>query len=357
MQRIRVGIIGTGFGARVHAPILRAHPGFDVQAIASVTRGDSTRIQSESGVDRVYADWRQMLDREKLDLLVVASAPDLHREMAFGGFERGLHVLCEKPMALDIAEAESMCDAQRRAGRHGFINHEFRFRPARLCVREALRQGAIGDVVQVNYQNIGGGYLARQARRLNWLGSRSAGGGVLGAIGSHMFDSLRFWTGREVQNVSGQLETLVAEVDPDGRGAEHRTADDSFRTFGHLSGGIPFSLSYVVSSGGLARSELDIQGTEGCLRMVDDGHVLLARGDEALRASDLPALSPAPPQLPGSAARYPFLYPFVDRLHRMLTEGAEDPLMPTFADGLAVQGILDAVRRSSDEGRRIEVGA
>lgn len=355
MQRIRVGVIGTGFGARVHAPWLSAHPGYDMQCIASVHRSDPDRIRSDSGVDRVYQDWHEMLDKEQLDLLVVASAPALHLEMTLEGLSRGLHVLCEKPMAKSVAEAQQMCDARESAGREGFINFEFRFRPARLAVREIVQRGAIGDILHARYHRTMGGLVGRSRRRLGWLGDSALGGGSLGALGSHMFDALHFLTGLEAAEVSGQLETLVPEANPDGNGVELRTADDTFTTFGKLAGGAGFSVDLVLGGSGMEANVLDIQGTRGQVRMVDDSRVFLSEGDEPLAEVELQPLLPEPPELPGAAARYPFLYPCLDRIHQVIAGGAPDPLLPTFADGLRVQRLLDAVRQSSADGRRVEL--
>lgn len=355
VQRIRVGVIGTGFGARVHAPWLSAHPGYDMRCIASVHRSDPDRIRSDSGVDHVYQDWREMLDKEQLDLLVVASAPALHREMTLEGLSRGLHVLCEKPMAQSVEEAAQMCDARESAGREGFINFEFRFRPARLAVREIVKRGEIGDILHVQYRRTMGGLVGRSLRRLGWLGDSALGGGSLGALGSHMFDALHFLTGLEAAEVSGQLETLVPEANPDGSGVEIRTADDTFTTFGKLANGAGFSVGLVLGGAGMEGTLLDIQGTRGQVRMVDDARVFLSQGDESLAEVDLQPLSPDLPELSGAAARYPFLYPCLDRIHQMIAGGAPDPLLPTFADGLRVQRVLDGVRASSSDGRRVQL--
>lgn len=335
MQKIRVGIIGTGFGARVHAPWLRAHAGYDVRAIASVRRGDEERIRSDSGVDRVYLDSGRMLAEEELDLVVIASAPGMHRAMTLQALERGLHVLCEKPMALNAAQAQDMCDALERSGRRGFLNHEFRMRPGRLAVREIVEAGTLGELVHVRYFGSGGGYLPWRSRRLGWLGSREAGGGMLGAIGSHMLDSLHFWTGLDIAEVQAQLETLVPEANPDGGEVERRTADDSFRVIGMLAGGVAFSLGWSLTMAGPAGWHLDIQGTEGFLRLLDDERLFLAQGDDPLHEVPLPGLSPQPPAMAGPAARYPSLYPFLDRLYGVLSAGGGRPAASRLRPGTA----------------------
>ncbi len=352
MDVFRVGIAGGGFGARVHAPLLAAHPGFRPVAIAGLHRGDPDRIRSESGIAEVLSDWRRLLDLP-LDLLVVAAAPARHREIAEAALERGLHVLCEKPMALDLGEAESMETLRRRSGRLGAITFEFRFRPARQAVRRLIAEGRIGRVVHVAYAGQDARYPQLVQDRLGWLGSRRQGGGRLGALGSHMFDSLRYWTGDEVSEIASQLTTHV----PEGPGGETRDADDAFQAIGRMSGGATFTLDYRSATHLLSGWQLDVHGTEGTIALRDDRSVrLLPPGGEWQEVA-LPPAADAP-ELPPSPRGYASaMLPFLDRLHDALARGEAHRDLPTFQDGVESQRLLDAARRSSESGTRQLLGS
>jgi predicted dehydrogenase len=91
MKTFKVGIIGTGFGAKVHAPMFNFHDGFEVVSISSVSRGNIEEAKMSSGIENVYTDWKLMLDQEQLDLVVVASAVHLHRDMVLAAYEKGLN--------------------------------------------------------------------------------------------------------------------------------------------------------------------------------------------------------------------------------------------------------------------------
>ncbi len=348
MDVVRVGIAGSGFGARIHAPMLRAHPGFEPVAIASLHRGDPDRVRAESGVEHVLDDWHRLLDLP-LDLLVVAASPALHREITEAALQRGLHVLCEKPMALDLAEAESMESVRRAKGRIGAVTFEFRFRPARATVRRLVAEGAIGRVLHVAYAGQDPRYAQLRSARLGWLGSRQQGGGRLGALGSHMFDSLRYWTGDEVAELSAQLTTHVAE----GAEGERRDADDAFQVFGRLVSGATFLLDYSSATNRPSGWQLEVQGTEGTVALADDRTVRLQRGGDDWQDVALPEAAAAP-ELPDVAGGYASaLLPFLDRLHETLATGRPAADLPTFQDGVESQRLLDAARYSSDTGRRM----
>lgn len=343
----RVGIAGSGFGARVHAPLLAAHPGFDPVAIASLHRGDPDRVRKESGIANVTNDWRRLLDM-RLDLLVVAANPPLHREIAERALERGLHVLCEKPMALDAAEAESMEELRREHGRIGAITFEFRFRPARAAVRQLLAQGRIGRVLHVAYAGQDARYAHLLSAPIGWLGESSQGGGRLGALGSHMFDSLRYWTGDEVSELSAQLTTHVP-VSEDG---ERRDADDAFQAFGRMVSGATFLLDYRSATHRPSGWQLEIHGTEGTIALTDDRTVRLAPGSGGWQ--DVPLAPGADaPSAPEAVRGYASaMLPFLDELHASLRTGEPTGDLPTFADGVMSQRLLDAARRSSSSGLR-----
>lgn len=172
MEKIRVGVIGTGFGAKVHVPVMQNHPGYEVVAVASVSRGRLEEVKEETGVDKVYDNWEAMLENEQLDLVSVASAPMLHHDMVVKAFNHGCHVLCEKPMAFSAEEAQSMMKARDEAGKVGLINFEYRFLPARQKVKEMIESGKIGKILHVNFSLNIAGYERYATSKRGWLSQK-----------------------------------------------------------------------------------------------------------------------------------------------------------------------------------------
>lgn len=341
----------------MHAPMMNFHDGFDVVAIASVSRGNIEEIRKVSRIENVYTDWRQMLDQEQLELVVIASAVQLHKEMVLAAYEKGLHVMCEKPMALHIKEANEMISARNKAGKFGLINHEFRYLPARTKVKEILDSEALGRILHVRYLCSFPTYNALVSKPRGWLGQTETGGGMLGAIGSHMTDSLHWWLNSRYSEVFANLPIHVpTQTAPDGI-VETRTADDAFQVIGKLESGPTVTMDLISAACQTATNwRLEIFGTSGTLVMVDDNQVYISSGDAPLEEVELGSEITAPPGMPAVAARYYNGFNrALDALNDTLVTGTKQPYLADFEDGRATQLVLDAIRLSANEGKKIEI--
>ncbi|MGE8205688.1 Gfo/Idh/MocA family protein [Heyndrickxia sp. NPDC080065] len=357
MNKFKVGIIGTGFGAKVHAPMMNFHDGFDVVAIASVSRGNVENVKQSSGVNNVYTDWRKMLDQEQLDFVVIASAVHMHKEMTFAAFKKGIHVLGEKPMALHISETEEMISARDDAGKFGLINHEFRFLPARTKVKEILESGKMGEIMHVRYEYTFSGYTSLISNSRGWLGQKETGGGMLGAIGSHMVDSLHWWLDSELKEVFANLSTHVPVFTDDQGNVEHRTADDAFQIIGTLKNGATVTLEFLSSARQADNDcKLEIFGKNGTLVMLNDSKVLFSSEDSPLKEVELAPDITAPEGMPVIAARYYNGFNrMLDALHETFSTEKKHPYLADFENGRVTQKVLDAVRLSAKEGKKIKI--
>ena len=354
MKKIKVGIIGTGFGAKVHAPVMQSHPGFEVVSISSVSRGRLDEIKKETGIDKVYGNWEEMLAKEDLDLVSVASAPLLHHDMVVKAFASGKHVLCEKPMAFDAVEAEKMIHARDAAGKMGWINFEYRFLPARQKIKEIISSGKIGKVLHVNFSLNFAGYERYATSKRGWISQKDQAGGMLGAVGSHLIDSLLWWTDEKVETVSGQLTTHVPEfIDEQGE-KEVRTADDAFQAMGTFVGGGTFNIGSNIAVRHAEGWELEVYGTEGTIKMLQDNKVLAGIGNDPLEEVDLEVALEIPDGMnPVAAGYYNAFYRSLDEVYKALSENGVNPSLPVLEDGYGVQVVMDAIRRSDEEGRTV----
>lgn len=357
MSKIRVGIIGTGFGAKVHAPMMKLHGGFEVVAISSVSRGNVGEVKTTSLVENVYTDWKLMLEKEELDLVVVASAVHLHKEMVLTAYKKNVHVLCEKPMAFDTNETKEMISARDIAGKLGLINHEFRFLPARSKVKEILESGTLGELTHIRYQATFANYVGLASRSRGWLGQKESGGGMLGALGSHMIDGLHWWTNSQFSEVFANLPIHVPTSPQTDETVEVRTADDGFQVIGTLANGATVTLELISAARQTKDTwRLEIFGNNGTLVMLDDNKVFLSTGDSGLESVEIAPEIKAPEEMPAIAARYYNGFNrMLDALQETLEIGAKNPYLAEFENGHSTQKVLDAVRLSHEEGRRVKV--
>lgn len=146
---IGVAILGTGWGAGTQIPAFKA-AGLDIAALWGRTPETARRAADQAGVAFATADFDEALSRSDVDLVSVATPPSSHAELSIRALEAGKHVLCEKPTAMDAAEAARMLEAARqRPDLLALIDHELRFLPGRRRLRELVQDGWAGRVLHV----------------------------------------------------------------------------------------------------------------------------------------------------------------------------------------------------------------
>jgi predicted dehydrogenase len=356
MEPIRVGVIGTGFGAKIHTPLLQWHHQYEVVSICTVSGKDRQIIAKETGVEQVYDDWHDMLANERLNLVIVASIPSLHYEMTIEALSMGINVLCEKPMAMDIRETKSILDKQASSGLHGFINFEWRFMPARQKVKTLLDKKAIGDIIHIDYDISFPGFKSLTSGMAGWGGQKKHFGGMLGALGSHMIDSLLWWSNDTIRNLSGLLDTHIPIFEDNHGNSEKRDADDTFFVIGHFTGDSTFKLQLISAAHHATGSIVKIFGLKGTIFLKDDMTVHLGLVNQQLEEVNVPTVT-APEGMENTQSRYYTAFkPFHDALYNRVKLDRSEPDLPTFQDGHRTQVVLDAIRLSHSEKRTIFIG-
>lgn len=340
---IKVGIIGTGFGSLVQIPAFQRTPGVQVVAVASGSAARAREVAQRFGIPAAYDDYRRLLAEQELDLVSVVTPPYLHHEMVLAAVERGCHVLCEKPLALNLAQAREMLAAAERAGVVHAVDHEFRYLPPRARMKELVEAGYLGELRTVRVSVLTDVLRSVEGRPWNWWSEREKGGGILGAFGSHLIDSLRWWFG-EIVEVAAQVDTFVRRRPlPDGSAWREVTSDDQVAALLRLANGaqVTFYLSGVTRP---AQNRFEAYGATGTL-IIDEGRLLGAREDEPLAPIEL---TPLPPPEAGDDWRIPPFRAFLDRFLAQV-RGESGQAVASFRDGAAVQAVMDAMHRSAAE--------
>ncbi len=351
---VRVGIIGTGFGQRAMLPGFRATSHTDVVAICSGRRERAEAAAREADIPHAFDDYRVMLAQVELDLVCVATPVYLHHPMTLAALEQGCHVICEKPMAMNLAEAREMYARAQDVGVIHVIDHELRFNPTRMRMAELLAEGYIGRVYHVVIQSFTG-LRADPKQPWSWWSSLAQGGGGVGASASHQVDLLRWWLG-ELVAVSGRVETFVRER-PDPQTGQPRPVDsDDYYFFeGEFAGGarVTVEASYVAQPG--RGTQIEIFGEKGSLTL-DSQDRLWGYEASGKSTTELTVADPLEGQ-PGIAANV-WNRSFVHLAREVVAairEQRRPACVATFRDGAQIQAVLDAIRRSSAERRWVEV--
>ena len=354
MKKYRVAILGTSFGRLVQIPGFQRHPGFDVVAIAGSDATKTERIASECGVPKGYGDWRELLEREKPELVSIVTPVYLHHPMMRAALESGAHVHCEKPTALNRFQAAEMAALATAAGRVAGINHEFRFFPARQYALALAKAGAIGAIRRAEILGRYPLWSTPASRGMTWLSDAAKGGGILGALGSHHTDCLRTFLG-EPESVIAHVRVSQPKRGPvESSGAAGlATADDAFTLEYKFAGGAT-GLIDIDATAHQRWERFEVRGEKATLRWDDSGYQLwrIDPGQEPVEL-EIPAQYHIE-RVDGEPALIAPFRVLVDRLHAAIDTGAV--LSPSFvADALPVQCALDAARASSESGTRVAV--
>lgn len=347
MATFNVGVIGAGFGTRVHIPALQGIEGVRVTALCSSDAQRGRAAADARGVPIVAPDASTLAARPDVDLIIVASEPARHHDDVMAVLAAGKHVICEKPFALNADQARAMWDGAERAGVRHFINHEFRLHPALQQMYRRLAADEIGRVRHVASSGVTSFARSAQNRLGAWWFDESKGGGWLFASASHRIDSLRFLFG-EISSVAASLGRAVERpVTRDG--PVNSSVDDSVTALLQFASGAQgVLLSSAVGSGAQRPDRLEAYGDAGAL--VVSGDQLQAAADGAFTDVELPKL----PLRDGDDQLLCLTRLWLGRIIDAIRTDHE--VRPTFEDGWRCQAAMDAIRLAARERRWVEVG-
>ncbi|MDM7923792.1 MAG: Gfo/Idh/MocA family oxidoreductase [Pyrinomonadaceae bacterium] len=359
-SKVRIGIIGAGFARKVQMPAFAACADAEFVSVASGTLANARATAEEFGVPHFTDDWRETVGRDDVDLICITTPPNLHREMFLAALAAGKHVVAEKPMAMNVAEAEEMAAAAKNAGVFAVIDHELRFQPGRQKAYKMLRDGVIGKVRHAKY-SFRAPHRGDPSVAWNWWSDINAGGGTLGAINSHVIDSMQWFLGTTVSSVSCQLQTHVKERrDVEGIVRPVTTDDEANMLLRFADGELTEDTTGLASVSMVEQPEylnrLELFGTDGAMRIDHRGELYLAKNGESgwtAIDTDLGTNLPGIPDTGFARAFVQFAPLIIDAVKNGQTEIEH---AATLEDGVAVQRVLDAARESNATGRRVEIG-
>ena len=358
-RNVRIGVVGTSWWAQaMHLPSLASHPRAELVAISGRNVDKASELAATYGIPAVYGDYRAMLDAGGLDAVVVVTPDDLHYEVTLAAIDRGIHVLCEKPLALTAGQAAEMLGRAERAGVKHMVAFSWRGLPHYRYLRELVGAGFVGrpSAAQLSYLTGGG---ARGS--YSWRYDRSRSTGALGNYGAHMIDLARWLLG-DIVGVSAHLATRVERPGPGGPLTEPAN-DQAVLTVEFAGGAVgTIQASEVAQTGerfhehqirlygdaGTLEADLSlaVSGRQVCITTAIRG---VRRGEAQFRAL------PVPPELLGDADPGALFDPFTkhpvgDRLFVDAILADRSPA-PSFRDGLHVQVVMDAAQ-AAHSGRR-----
>ncbi|MCL1872033.1 MAG: Gfo/Idh/MocA family oxidoreductase [Promicromonosporaceae bacterium] len=363
-----VGMVGYAFMGRAHSHAWRTAPRFfdlplapRMRVVAGRDAAATAAAAQNLGWEGSTTRWQDLLTRDDIALVDVCTPGDTHAEIAIAALEAGKHVLCEKPMANSLAEAEAMAAAADAAAARGvlaMVGFSYRRLPAVQLARRLVEAGRIGQVRHVRAQYLQD-WLADPASPRTWRLERDkAGSGALGDIAAHAVDLAQFVTGERLTGVNGMLSTFVHERPlPSGEGTGPVTVDDAASFLARLSGGgmgVFEATRYATGRRNALR--LEVSGTAGALAfdLMDLNVLHFYDAADPEQTAGFRRIEVTSPSHPYAGSWWPaghglgYEHAFSHQVVDLVTDiaAARQPT-PSFADGLAVQRVLDAVERSA----------
>ena len=377
MPKIRIGLIGYGGIGRVHAAAYRAIPfhyglpadSIQIAGVATSRAETAARAANEIGCAFHSADYRELLAREDIDAVDICTPNDSHHAIVAAAAAAGKHIYCEKPLAMTVAEAESMAQAVARAGLKAQMTFNFRFFPAILRARQLMDAGFLGRVFSFRGRYHRSSYISSE-KPMSWRLRRAiTGGGALFDLGSHILDLLYFLLG-DFAEVNATLETLIKER-PSAAGAAEITpvdVDDIALLQARLADGTLGTVEISrMGTGATNDLTFEIFGDRGAIRWTLDDPAWLYVYD--LRDAEGPyggergfRKIEAVGRFAGGKAPDPSMTPDFMRVHAecqyqfIRSIWDDKPTSPSFDDGLHIQRIMDAAERSSKRGAWVRLG-
>ncbi|GAA3208616.1 Gfo/Idh/MocA family oxidoreductase [Actinocorallia longicatena] len=382
-QPIGVGMVGHAFMGRVHSQAWRSVGAFfdlPVTPVLSAVAGRSAdRVAAAAatlGWAAAETDWKELIRRDDVQIVDICTPGDTHAEIALAALAAGKHVICEKPLANTVAEAEAMAAAAHDAAARGvrsMVAFNYRRVPAIAMARRLVADGRLGEIRHVRAQYLQD-WIVDPEFPLVWrLRKERAGSGALGDIGAHIVDTAQFVLGDLLTGVSAITETFIGErplaegsagLSGGAGGAERGpvTVDDAALFLGRFAGGALASFEATrFASGRKNAMRIEVNGSLGSLAFDFEAMNELSFHDHTLPAAEagFRRILMTEPGHPYAGAWWPpghglgYEHTFTHEVKDFLEAVAagEDP-RPSFGDGLRVQRVLEAVTVSAADGSR-----
>jgi predicted dehydrogenase len=348
-QPLRYAVIGAGGIAHVHLNDIAGKPGVTVVGIADPADPKTWRIPAAHAAVPRFTDAEKMLRETKPDLVSICTPNKFHQPLTLLALSLGAHVVCEKPLAMTVAEAEGMENARAAAGKLGAVNFSYRNVAAFRFARELIAGGELGRLLRVNTVYLQS-FLGAPATPHSWRNDASlAGFGALGDLGVHMIDGVHFLTGLGYERAVGLAQTLLPQKADAAGTLRPVTTDTNAAWLAELTGGVIATFETTQVAPGYGNFfRIELSGERGTLVVHSDHpEEIWLRAGTALTKyatwkTDVPLqklptdfLARGGPTSPGAI------------VHAIRGETVD---FPTFADGLRAQRVLGAILGSMQSG-------
>ncbi|GCE47706.1 putative dehydrogenase [Thermosporothrix hazakensis] len=369
-DRFRIGLIGYGIG-KLHTAAIRSAglyypelPPVDLVAVATTSEKSGKAAVEQYGFQRYTTDYRELLNSDDINAVIIAPPHHLHREMLLAALQTDKAIYADKPLANNLAEAREIVAEARKRNRNGQICFNLRHSPAMAYAKKVIEAGRIGDIYAFRAVYYRPSYIDPE-KPLRWKGSmKTSGGGVSNDLVPHIADLVLWLIGKPAR-LTAQARTFIKER-PVAKGSAERTpidTDDHIIIQAELpDGGIGTIESGRLITGSINDISIEIYGSEGSLRwsVTNPNYLYLA---EKRMPSDergwlaIPTFQNYPGAIvPGADIPVGEMRFYIDSMAQFIRKTVNhEPYDPDFVQGFHVQSVIEAALKASQTGTRVEV--
>jgi predicted dehydrogenase len=373
---LNIGMIGYGFMGRAHSnAYAKVNHFFDLEyrpvlkAVCARDEAKAKEFAAKWGYESVETDWKKLLERKDIDAVDICTPNNLHKEIAIAAAKAGKTILCEKPLAMSVAEGEEMCRAVEQAGVPNIVWYNYRRVPAVTLAKQLIDEGRLGKIFHYRANFLQDWTISSdlpQGGAALWrLDAAAAGSGVTGDLLAHCIDTA-LWLNGGIKDVTAMTETFIKERKHNLTGKVEKVGiDDACAFLCHFdNGSLGLFESTRYARGHKALYTFEINGENASIRWdLHDLHRLeyydhrddgVVRGWRSIHVTDGEHPYMKNWWVPGLAIGYEhsFVHQVADFL-KGLADG--QPVSPTFRDALETQKVCDAILESAKSGRWVEL--
>lgn len=357
-NRIGVAVVGTGFGQKIHIPGFGHHPRTEVVAVYNRDLNKAKEIADANQIYYAYNDLDKILSLPEVDAVSISTPPFLHYEMAKRVLEANKHLLLEKPMAMNASQVKELYHLAQERGVVAIADFEFRYVPAWQLLAEHLEDNYVGKkrLIKIDWLVTS---RANPEREWNWYSRKDAGGGALGAVGSHAFDNIH-WLFGSVSRLSGYLNCAIPERPDNNEGGKMKPvdADDTCLIMLELADGTPLQLSISSVTYAGRGHWVEIYGETGTLVLGSSNLKDYVHGFELFAAPAGKSLKKVtiPKKYDSQVFTDGRLAPFIRVIDRFTASiDAGESLVPSLKEGVYSQLLMDLTHQSHQRQSWVDV--
>lgn len=361
---VSVGMVGTSWWAdSMHLPALDSHPNVKITAICGRNRDNAQKMANTWNIPNIYTDYNEMIDKADLDAIVVSTPNDTHYPITMKALEKGLHVLCEKPIALTYPQAQEMAKLADKKGVKHLVPFTYSFMPTARYLKQLIDEGYLGKPYHLNLRYYTG--YARGSEYMWRLDNKVAGSGIVGDLGSH-FLYIAEWLYGDITALTCRLGHHVERASTDRDGNPYDVGDDSCMLTLEFANGAMGSIHctavcYEDTPFGQTH-HMEFHGSGGTLYSFTDWDTIQQVKGAKVGEGMIQEL-PIPDAIWGDARRdtvhntYKDIFRSEDFMIRGFINGIinDTDLIPDLHDGARIQKLISAAIESHNTGSRVLV--